>query len=127
MDDKNEAERKIEELAASEEPVTNEEATKALNDYALALREEFEQKTNAEPENIELHTLEFFKANAHSAAAQIVHLANNAESESVRLAASKLVLQSGVKAQEAEKDPLKAILDGLKKNDNKPQPVTKED
>lgn len=94
--------------------------------YVKALNEEFERKTAVEPENVDQHMKDFFKANVHYAAAQVVHLSMHADSETVRLSASKLIITEARQAEEAAKDPMKAIIEGLQNNDKKKQPENKE-
>lgn len=117
--------KSYDELAADPE-LTEEKLQQELTNYAQALREEFERRNGDEPEEVASHTHDFFKANVHHAAAQIVWLSINAESETVKLNASKFIVSQAVSEEEARQDPLKAILEGLKNNDNKPQPTNRE-
>lgn len=96
--------------------LTQESLQEKLNSYAAAFRQEFEEKSKVAPENVEAYTKDFFKANIHSAAAQIVWLSNNADSESVRLQASKLVVQEALTDARADGDPIKDLLESLGKN-----------
>jgi hypothetical protein len=85
-----------------------------LNSYAEAFRQEYEQSTKESPENVEQYTLDFFKKNIHSAAAQVVWLSNNADSETVRLSASKYVIDQALADGERDGDPIKDLLNSLK-------------
>ena len=85
-----------------------------LNEYHKAFAEEFETKTKAAPENVEEYTKEFFKQNIHMAAAQIVWLAGNAESESIKLRAATTVVQEALADARADGDPIRDIINGLK-------------
>ena len=95
--------------------------------YAKALAEEYELKSNVSPDNIEEYTEEFFRKNCHMAAAQIVWLAGNAESESVRGNMAKYILEAGMRNDDKNRDPVKDIIAGLMANDAKPQPANKEE
>lgn len=110
------------------EDLTPEQIDKAVKDgdldpaaelakYAEALRQEYEIKIAETPDNVQEHTKDFFQKVAHTAAAQIVFLADHAESETVRLNANKFILTQAFADEETEKDPLKALLAGLTKND----------
>ena len=87
--------------------------TEMLNSYAKAFREEFEEKSKIEPENIEGYTRDFFRQNIHGAAAQVVWLCNNASSESVRLRAAETIIKEALADSRAEGDPIKEILKNL--------------
>lgn len=111
----------------SNDPTFTEEDLKAeLNRYAKALEEEYETNVVAEPENIAEYTTNFFKGNAHSAAAQIVYLAINADSESVRLNAAKFVVQIAREKEEADADPIGNLIAKLKTNKNVKVPASEE-
>lgn len=97
--------------------LTPEKVAEALNVYATALQKEFEEKTQAEPENVAQYTKEFFKRNVHGAAAQIVWLSTFAESETVKLSASKYVVEQAIKDEEDAQDPVRDLLTKLKAND----------
>lgn len=107
--------------------LTEEKLKEEMSNYVKALEEEFRLKSESEPENVEAYTNEFFRKNAHYAAAQIAWLSLNAESESVKLTASKLIIEKALKVESDEKDPIKDIIAGLKANDKKKQPQGKED
>jgi hypothetical protein len=102
-----------EEPQMPEDEVTEENLQQKLNEYAAAFRQEFEESTKNSPDNVEEYTRDFFKKNIHSAAAQIVWLSNNAASESVRLAASKLVVHEALTDARADGDPIKELLASL--------------
>lgn len=103
-----------------------EDPEAALAAYALALQQEYETKTAIAPDNVEEHTKEFFKANIVYASAQIVFLAMHAESETVRLNASKYIHTKALEVESSEKDPVKAIIAQLQRND-KTSPAPLED
>lgn len=109
-------------------PDLTEEMVKAeLSAYQQALEAEFKLKTDVDPDNVNEYTQEFFKANAYSAAAQIVHLANFAESETVRASMSKYIVEAARDDEKGSENPLNAILEGLKKNDKNRQPANREE
>jgi len=107
---------RLNELAKKDE-LTQEKLQAELQAYSAALREEYETKSQATPENVEEYTREFFKKNVHAAAAQIVYLSHSAESESIRLRAAQTVVTEALKDARAEGDPIKSILAGLSAND----------
>lgn len=91
-----------------------------LNKYRKAYQEEFEAKVeNAAPDNIEEYTREFFKQNISTAAAQIVFLSGNGETDSIKLRASKMVVDLALADSAADGDPIKEFLRSLQK-----QPAT---
>lgn len=102
----------FEELNSKEE-LTEEDLQKRLNSYAEALRKEFEEATKAAPSNVEEYTRDFFKRNIHAAAAQVVFLSSNAESETVRLKASQYVIEMAIADGERDGDPIRAMLKEL--------------
>jgi hypothetical protein len=93
--------------------LTEEKLQKKLNDYAAAIRQEFEESTKASPENVEEYTSDFFKKNIHAAAAQIVWLSVNADTDSIRLRASKMVVDLALAQTRADADPVKDLLKQL--------------
>lgn len=107
---------------ANDPEFTDEDAKRELLLYSQALRQEFEDKQHAEPENVAQHTQDYFKANSPHAIAQIVWLSLNAESETVRLNASKFIIDHAIKKEDADKDPVSALLRSLAGNDKKKQP-----
>lgn len=114
--------KSFEEMAGDPE-FTDEDAKRELLLYSQALRQEFEDKQHAEPENVAQHTQEYFKANSPHAIAQIVWLAINSESDTVRLNASKFIIEKAISKEEADKDPVSALLRKLAGNDKKEQPT----
>lgn len=111
------------EQMSSDPEFTEEDLRLELAKYSKALKEEFETSIAAEPENVAEHSQTYFKAHVPSAIAQLVWLANNAESETVRMNASKYVFEQASKKEEADKDPVSALLRKLVNNDKKPQPT----
>lgn len=97
--------------------LTEENLQATLNKYANAIRSEFEEATKEQEDlsRVEEYTRDFFKKNIHSAAAQIVWLSNNAESESVRLKAATTVLHEALADSRADGDPIKNLLNELTK------------
>lgn len=114
--------RSFEEMANDPE-FTDEDAKRELLEYSKALRQEFEDKQYAEPENVAQHTQDYFKANSPHAIAQIVWLSINAESETVRMNASKYIIDHAIKKEDADKDPVSALLRKLAGNDKNKQPT----
>jgi hypothetical protein len=90
--------------------LTQEKLQEKLNSYAEALRSEFEEANKESPENVETYTRDFFKKNIAMAAAQIVWLAGNSTSDSVRLRASQIVVSEALQDARADGDPIKDIL-----------------
>lgn len=105
--------------AAEAGELTPEQLQSELDRYAEALRQEFETKTEEEPENVEAYTRDFFKKNIHTAAAQIVWLSMHAESESVKASMSKYIIEAALKNEEEGKDPVRDLLKQLQANDAK--------
>jgi hypothetical protein len=97
--------------------LTPERLQETLNNYAEAFRQEFETSTAASPENVEEYTRDFFKRNIHSAAAQIVWLANNASSESVKLKACTTIVHEALAPSTTPDDPIKQLMLELSAND----------
>lgn len=93
--------------------LTEESLQAELNRYSASLHKELQDSLAQEPENVEEYTRNFFKKNVHSAAAQIVWLSNNADSESVKFSASKYVVGMALEVEKDDKDPLKSILKSL--------------
>lgn len=96
-----------------ENEVTSENVHQYLNEYAAAMRSEFEDKTKATPDNVEAYTTDFFKSNIHAAAAQIVFLATNSDSDSVKLRASQFIIERALTDGRADGDPIKDLLKKL--------------
>lgn len=97
------------------EALTEETLQKRLREYQEAYRQEFEVSLKAKPDQAAELTQEFFKENMPLAGASIVWLAEHAESEGIRLAASKFIIERGTKDSEAQGDPLQRVLDQLTK------------
>lgn len=97
--------------------LTPEELNSALNEYATALRQEMEVKVEKEPESCEAHVREFFQSQVAVLSAQIVWLANNADSETVRLNASKYGIEIAIAAEKDAADPIADIIAKLQAND----------
>jgi hypothetical protein len=99
----------------------SDEALQAeLHSYAAALRQEFELTNNSKssaPEdhaNVERYTRDFFKKNLAHAAAQVVWLSSNSDSDSIRLRASMFIIKEALAASAAEGDPISELLSQLK-------------
>jgi hypothetical protein len=99
----------------------SDEALQAeLHSYAAALRQEFELTTNsktAHPDdtaNVEKYTRDFFKKNLAHAAAQVVWLSSNSDSDSIRLKASMFIIKEALAASREEGDPISELLKSLK-------------
>lgn len=93
-----------------------------LQKYAKALQQEFEKKSAVEPDNVEVYLKEFWKANVHSAAAQIVWVSNHSTSDTARLAASKFIVQEAFAEEQAGQDPVRDLLKQLAGNDKATAP-----
>lgn len=92
----------------------NEKALQAqLEKYKAAIESEYKLAVENAPEQVAEHTKEFFKNQAAQAAAQIAWLCMNAESESVRLSASKYIIDRGVADSASDGDPIKELLTQL--------------
>lgn len=111
----------------SDPNLTEEKLRAEMLKYEKAFEEEMNVLAESDSENISEYTSNFFKANAHFAAAQVVWLAMHAESETVRGSMSKYILESAHKVEKENQDPVANIIEGLKKNDGKPQPLNRED
>lgn len=103
---------------------SDEEIAAELSKYRKALAEEFarEEATDSvltgldDPvSNVEKYTRNFFKQNLPDAAAQIVWLSCNSDSDSVRLRASKMIVDIALDDARQDGDPLKELLNSLKK------------
>lgn len=93
--------------------LTPENLQTELNKYAAAIESEFRIASAGSPENVDEYARDFFKKNIHSAAAQIVWLAVNSTSDSVRLAASKYVVEQAISDAKGDGDPLKDLMKEL--------------
>lgn len=99
----------------SDADLTRVSLQEELNKYAEAYRQEYETMSQTNPENVSEYTTDFFRKNVHSAAAQIVWLANNAESESVRASSAKYIIERATADSDAAGDPIKDLLEQLSK------------
>ena len=98
------------------DPNLTEETLQAkLEQYRLAIKQEYEVAVAEKPEEAAELTTEFFKANSQHAAAQIQWLSIHADSETVRLAASKYIIEKAFKDSHADGDPIKEMIQSLKK------------
>jgi hypothetical protein len=92
-----------------------------LNRYSQALKQEWED--NQRPEDTssdaEQQARDYFKKHVPFAAAQVVWLAGNSDSDTVRLNASKHIIALGITSGAKDGDPLKELLNELSKNDKK--------
>lgn len=106
------------------QPLPEDTAQRMLNNYSEALRSEFEMSIAVEPDNVPEYTHKFFREHVSIAAAQIVHLAVNAESDTVKFSASKFIVNAGMAEAMLEGDPIKDLLKQLQGNDKKPEGAT---
>lgn len=91
-----------------------------LHAYRESLEQEYARDIDDRaPENCEKYTREFFKKALPTAAAQIVWLAGNSTSDSVRLKASTIVVNMALEDAKADGDPIKDLLTQLQGNDKK--------
>lgn len=93
-----------------------------IEKYKRAYQQEFEIATNTPAEQALDVTKEFFKKAMPSAAAQIVWLSEYSSSDSVRLNASKYIIEVGREDVERDGDPVRDLLMNLKKNVDSPVP-----
>jgi len=93
--------------------LSNNDMEKILQDYSKAVREEFEMATAKNPDNAEEAARDFARAHQGESLAQIHWLSLNADSESVRLNASKYIVQLAISESNADGDPIKQIMAGL--------------
>ena len=96
-----------------DESLTQESLQAELNKYAEAFRQEYETSSQSDPQNVAEYTTDFFRKNVHQAAAQIVWLATNAESESVRGNMAKYIVEQATAESDAAGDPIKELLNKL--------------
>ena len=100
---------------------TDDELRKELQAYAAALREEFANPDSPSPtagltsptDNVEKYTRQFFRQNLPDAAAQVVWLSSNSDSDSVRLRACQIIINHALEDAKSEGDPIKDILKDL--------------
>ena len=102
-----------------DEEVTPENLQEKLAAYQQAIKEEYEVSSEADPENIEEYTRDFFKKNVHIFAAQIAHLAVHADSETVRMNCSKYGIEAALADSRADGDPMRDLLAELTKKEAK--------
>jgi len=105
-------EPKVDETPTPEKPdVTDESIQAELHAYAAALRAEFQmaQEQNTEPD-VEKHTRDFFKKNVQDAALQVVWLAHNSDSDSIRLKACTFIIKEAFEAGVKDGDPIKDLM-----------------
>jgi hypothetical protein len=101
------------------ESITPENLQEKLAAYQQAIKEEYEVSSEADPENIEEYTRDFFKKNIHIFAAQIAHLAIHAESETVRMNCSKYGIEAALADSRSDGDPMRELLTELTKSNTK--------
>lgn len=101
---------------------TPESLEKQLHEYAAAVRAEFEEAQSAvtAEDNAVQFTADFAKQNLPHALVQIAWLSQNSSSDSVRLNASKLLVQLAREDAIADGDPMKELLKKFT-NNTKPQ------
>lgn len=87
-----------------------------LQKYAEAVRQEFAKSEQDRQEQLNKQTLtgEFFKGHVATAAAQLVWLSQNADSEAVRAACSKFIVNEANREATADGDPIRDLLKELK-------------
>ena len=105
----------FDELMADED-LTPEKLQAKLNDYHAAFEQEFTVAVEKSPDNVIEYTTDFFKKNVAMAAAQIVWLVGNAESETVRANCSKYVIEQAGKDATGDGDPFKKLFAELQAN-----------
>lgn len=93
--------------------LTEESLQQKLQKYHQAFEQEFNESVKSEPDKVTEQTLDYFKKEVPSAAAQIVWLAHNAESESVRKDCLKFVIQQGLSDARKDGDPIKKLMEEL--------------
>ena len=102
--------------------LSNNDMEKILQDYSRAVREEFEMATAKNPDNAEEAARDFARKHQGESLAQIHWLSINADSESVKLNASKYLVQLAISESNADGDPIKQIMHQLMKTDEHPTP-----
>ena len=98
-----------------DDSLTQESLNEKLQQYRAAVEQEFESSVKSDPDNLTEHMHEFFKNNTAQAAAQIVWLAHNAESESVRKDLLKYIVDRGLEDAKKDGDPIMEALGKLQK------------
>lgn len=111
---------------------TDDEIVQLRKSYAAALHEEFAREDQLldgpdsishldDPtSNVEKYTQKFFRQNLPDAAAQVVWLMANSESDSVRLRAAQMVINIAREDAKVEGDPLKDLLASLRSTPTAP-------
>ena len=96
---------------------TPESLEATLHQYATAVRQEFElaQSTTTAEDNAEQFAVDFAKKNMANSLAQIAWLSNNSMSDSVRLNASKYLVDVAREDAKKDGDPIKEMLKELTK------------
>src|SRR5215469_6766046 len=94
--------------------ITDESLQAELQSYAAALRAEFAtaQASSTTPD-VERHTRDFFKKNVQDAALQVVWLAHNSDSDSIRLKACTFIIKEAFEAGVKDGDPIKDLMRDL--------------
>lgn len=85
--------------------------------YILALKQEFESNQQKEPESVRQFTDDFMKKHVPAAAAQIVWLSMYAESETVKLNASKTIVSIAREQEDTGKNPIGDLINSLTKKE----------
>ena len=98
---------------ADKPELTNNDMQTILQDYAKAVREEFEMATKASPDNAEEAARDFARKHQGESLAQIHWLSLYADSEAVKLNASKYLVQLAISESNADGDPIKQIMKEL--------------
>jgi hypothetical protein len=108
MDDK---EPTFDELMAKADngDLTGEDLQYVLNEYASAVRNEFEVAMAETPDNAETHKLDFCRNHMGIALADIQWLSRHSDSDSVRLSAAKFIVEGAIDEAKRDGDPLKEI------------------
>jgi hypothetical protein len=99
--------------SADKGELSQNDMNKILNDYAKAVREEFEMATAKSPDNAEEAARDFARKHQGESLAQIHWLSINADSESVKLNASKYLVSLAISESHADGDPIKQIMNQL--------------
>jgi hypothetical protein len=103
---------------------TDPEIAEMRRKYSDALQQEFAREQELDPNdgltglddpvsNVEKYTRKFFRQNLPDAAAQIVWLSANSDSDSIRLRASQFIVKEALEDARAEGDPIRDLLQSL--------------
>lgn len=95
--------------------LTAQSLQQELAKYRQAYEEEFEAQSKIAPENCEQHLTDFFKKNLPELACQVIWLAHNAQSESVRLSAIKFGIGQALADAQHDGDPIKDLISKLQR------------